>query len=706
MSTHLLLLAEAAAAGRDVVGGKAWTLAELARLGFPVPGGFVVPADADPSPKELRSAIDALDSGRFAVRSSAVAEDLAEASYAGLYESYLNVRAADVADAVRRCRASAQAERITGYHHRRADPGVAVLVQPMIDAEAAGVAFTANPVTGARDEVVITAVRGLGEALVSGEAVGEEWLIQQGRARLSRGGGVLESPQAQAVAELAQRVQERFGVPQDIEWAIEADRLHLLQARPMTALPDPVAWDPPGSGIWLRNFRLGEWLSDPVTPLFADWLLARIDEGFLQGMRDTAGAAVPFPHAVVNGWYYTQPNPSPRKLPGALIRSRGWLLPFMFNALIQPGRDPAAADRAVLGHLHRQWRDTALPAYRELTTQFHGDLPTAQLIRLIDAIGRTAGLHLWYLTIVGGAAWKMEACLARFLERHGQAGPQPLLRGLPGIDRTVPDHAVHSIDWYHPTAGETGPLPGPAPTDALKRQRIQAEQAYRDRLPRRSLAAFTAMLQTAQHYAVIREQQARDLTLGWPVLRACLRCIGRHLADDGIIDQPDDVFFLTRAELEAAQPQTVQTRRRRSEWQKQRRLTSPLCIGSPPPIIGRHLQHTLGLVYGARTDGALTGQAASTGRATGAVRIVRDHDDFARVRPGDVLVARATAPAWTPLFARVAAVVTDGGTLAAHASLIAREYGIPAVVATGDATVRLHDGQVVTVDGGRGVVEM
>jgi phosphoenolpyruvate synthase/pyruvate phosphate dikinase len=100
----------------------------------------------------------------------------------------------------------------------------------------------------------------------------------------------------------------------------------------------------------------------------------------------------------------------------------------------------------------------------------------------------------------------------------------------------------------------------------------------------------------------------------------------------------------------------------------------------------------------------IVGHPASAGRATGPVRIVRGPDDFARFRLGEVLVAKATAPAWTPLFAQAAAVVTDGGTLAAHASLVAREYGIPAVVGTGNATGRLHDGQVVTVDGAAATV--
>ena len=105
-------------------------------------------------------------------------------------------------------------------------------------------------------------------------------------------------------------------------------------------------------------------------------------------------------------------------------------------------------------------------------------------------------------------------------------------------------------------------------------------------------------------------------------------------------------------------------------------------------------------------DAVVVGEPASPGRASGVVRIVRGPEDFRGFRDGEVLVAGLTAPAWTPLFGRAAAVVTDGGTLAAHASLVAREYGIPAVVGTGDATLRLRDGQAVTVDGGAGTVEL
>jgi rifampicin phosphotransferase len=201
------------------------------------------------------------------------------------------------------------------------------------------------------------------------------------------------------------------------------------------------------------------------------------------------------------------------------------------------------------------------------------------------------------------------------------------------------------------------------------------------------------------------------LTLAWPVLRRCARRLGHHLAGIGVIDVPDDVFFCTRDEAHAAISHPggklhAEARDRRDRWQRQRRLAAPLTIGRTVPLIGDIIDRTVQQARGPADipDRAILGHPASAGRATGPVRIVRDMADQGSFADGDVLVAKATTPALTPLFARAAAVVTDGGTLAAHASLIAREYGIPAVVGTGDATHRLHTGQIVTVDGTVGIV--
>jgi pyruvate,water dikinase len=609
---------------------------------------------------------------------------------------------------------------------------MAVLVQVMVPADSAGVAFTANPLTGDRDEVVISAVRGLGERLVAGQGTGDQWIVRHGQARRTRATEqAISADQARQIATLARRVQAHLGSPQDLEWAITTDPsgtdgadgveggLWLLQARPMTALPDPVDWTPPTPGYWMRNLRLGEWLPEPMTPLFADWLLERIDHGEQQATRDQVGTTLPFPHAAINGWYYlATPAPSPRTIATTLLQGRGRLLRFMRHAVLGPSRDPVAADQHLLARLAEQWRTELLPRYQRLVQEGDQQLPTAssrQLVGIVDQVGAVAGEQLWSLAVVGGAAWKMEGALARFYRQHlaptVNASVQELLVGLPGSQPDLAAHAVQSLDWAHPTAGE---LAWPPPRPSEDRHRELA--ARREALTAKCLsvlgdqpqlqARFQALLQVAQRYAVIREQQARQLTLGWPLLRRCALRLGETLRADGVIDQAEDVFYLTRSELDTRTLLQDVVGRRRAAWERQQRLLAPLTIGRPPRLLAKEL---LDAVEAVRTTGpapedAIVGQPASPGRATGPVRVVHGPGDFDRFQPGEVLVARATAPAWTPLFARAVAVVTDGGTLAAHASLVAREYGIPAVVATGDATTRLADGQVVTVDGGAGAI--
>jgi phosphohistidine swiveling domain-containing protein len=728
---------------RALLGTKAASLARLTGAGFPVPPGVVVTAAAaanwDQALARLHAVAAELGGGRgqrFAVRSSATAEDLADASYAGQYETVLNVGLDELPDAVRQVVDSAASARVAAYRQAHpqpapADPsgseaGMAVLVQVMVPADAAGVAFTANPLTGARDEVVITAVPGLGERLVAGQATGDQWIVRHGQARRTRATEqAITADQARQIATLARRVHAHLGSPQDLEWAITTDTsgteggLWLLQARPMTALPHPVDWTPPAPGYWMRNLRLGEWLPEPMTPLFADWLLERLDYGEQLATRAHVGTTLPFPSAAINGWYYlATPALSPGAIATTLLQGRGRLLRFMRHGVLGPGRDPVAADRRLLAGLAEQWHTELLPRYQQLVCEGDQRLQTAsseQLVGIVDRVGAAAGEQLWSLAVVGGAAWKMEGALARFYRQHlaprVNASVQGLLVGLPGSQPDLAAHAVQSLDWAHPTAGELD-WPPPQPSD-----RHRELAARREALTTRCLAVlgdqpqlqarFQALLEVAQRYAVIREQQARQLTLGWPLLRRCALRLGETLRADGVIDQAEDVFYLTRAQLDTRTPLQDVVGRRRAIWERQRRLLAPLTIGRPPRLLAKEL---LGAVEAVRTTGptpkdAIVGQPASPGRATGPVRIIHGPGDFDRFQLGEVLVARATAPAWTPLFARAVAVVTDGGTLAAHASLVAREYGIPAVVATGDATTRLRDGQRVTVDGGAGTVQ-
>lgn len=232
--------------------------------------------------------------------------------------------------------------------------------------------------------------------------------------------------------------------------------------------------------------------------------------------------------------------------------------------------------------------------------------------------------------------------------------------------------------------------------------------------PRR-LRAFRKVLADSQHLASVREEQVPYLTLAWPVMRRAVLRIGESLTAGGVIAEPDDVFFLTRDEAIEALEAVDQGQRaaiidvavRRATRDEQAALVAPLMVGRMTRMMQSVWERLPGLVGAAPSDNALvSGTPASPGRASGAVRVIRSALEFDELQPGEILVAPLTAPAWTPLFSRAAGVVTDVGSLASHASIIAREYGIPAIVGCGDATARLRNGMRVTVDGATGNVEL
>ena len=287
--TYIRTLEQLSATDVGLAGGKGANLGELTRAGFPVPPGFVLtttaynafvranglqaaitaalPEAAPSDPAELaraatviaghfaagrvpaeiaddlRQAYLALGGGLVAVRSSATAEDLPTASFAGQQETFLNVSgAAAVREATARCWASLWTARAMAYRARQGispdSVSLAVVVQRMVAAEAAGVLFTANPLTGDPDEMVINAVRGCGEALVSGQVTPEEIVVGYGtwtvRWRDSPAGRVLAEAQVGQLARLGEQIAAHYGRPQDIEWAWAGGRFHVFQARPIT----------------------------------------------------------------------------------------------------------------------------------------------------------------------------------------------------------------------------------------------------------------------------------------------------------------------------------------------------------------------------------------------------------------------------------------------------------------------------------------
>jgi pyruvate,water dikinase len=253
-------------------GGKGASLARMTAEGLPVPPGFVVPSwalgeavdperligraqagdydgaqalvlRARPAGDEVDDAYAQLGAGRVAVRSSACAEDSETASYAGQQETFLNVEGAEeVRHRIVECWASFFSERAIFYRERKGsldDLRMAVVVQQMVEPAKSGVLFTVDPVQRRRDRMVVEAIFGLGEQVVSGEATPDHYVLDRGgvpkRERLANG-GVLEPAELARLAELGRTLEERFGGPQDIEWAISGGELYLLQSRPVTTL--------------------------------------------------------------------------------------------------------------------------------------------------------------------------------------------------------------------------------------------------------------------------------------------------------------------------------------------------------------------------------------------------------------------------------------------------------------------------------------
>ena len=717
-------LRELRMADAALVGNKAAMLGELVAAGVRVPNGVVLSAEAGALPAAdrrelLRQAVAELGGDRFAVRSSGISEDGADRSFAGLYETVLNVPGSELGGASETVLESARTALVRGYD-AAASVEMAVIVQEMVDAVAAGVAFTADPVSGNRRTSVITAAKGLGAGLVGGTAPTDEWEVRADHATPKRRNErAIDAHLARTIAREARSIADRQGVPQDVEWALDREgTLWILQARPMTGLPPDAEWDPPSSGAFSRSYRFGEWISEPVTPLFESWLLTTMEERFHVGLLAVIGQRVSRPyHVLVNGWYFYSLNwASPR----AFLRNA----PSMLARLIRSPRSLAgilpATARYGFPLVEREWRHDLQPRYRDAVGAARervDSVPLDELPSFVDELANLAGEYFLSIAALAGAAYKVELTLASFHRKHLQEAlgwsHLPLVSGFES--RVDPDaEAIASLDWWFAPAklGADGQA-SPATHQQVVEARHAAEAAAIGALesaPGR-LRTFRRILADAQHLLSIRDEQTRELTIAWPVMRRAILRIGASLVDRGVIQDVDDVFFLTRAEVldvlaRANRTEPIDVRPRRARRAEQALLVPPLVVGRLPRMAESMWKSFSTQVGARRSERALVnGTPASAGRATGAVRVVRGPDDFDAFQAGEILVAPITAPAWTPLFSRAAGLVTDVGSAACHASLVAREFGIPAVVGTGDATARLRTGMRVTIDGGTGVVE-
>ena len=808
-------------------GHKAATLATLLREGLPVPDGVVLPVSAsstgpeDEAPALGDDLVDAVaetvrpwGNVALAVRSSGTAEDLPSASFAGLYTTVLDVRGKTaLREALSRCLASARNPRVAAYAGSGGPPGLAVLVQPMVPAVAAGVAFTADPVTGDRSTVVIDAVPGLGERLVSGVVTPERWEVRSEVRRLSTstdGEPAIHAVTAGAVAELARRAERILGRPQDVEWAVTAEgRVVLLQSRPITTLPEtpvelvPLPVEIP-EGSWTREASHAPL---PWTP-FTSAIFEPRNRGLHQMCTDLGFLFETIDFRDIGGWEYFRIVPLGGKEPPPLPP---WALPLAFR-LVPPLRrrirsSVAAVRSDVPGALLRRWAQEWQPELAERITVLRGvdlaGLDDAGLdahfrrtvvltedglivhFRLHGAIAMVLGeLAFTARDLLGWTDGDVLALLAG--TSHMSTAPSRALAAVaataaaqPGVRRLVEDGAavdavlaadagfaaafatyqeeygcrVLRYETAEPSLDEQPELvlalirdqlaTGFDPDAAAETLRVQRSASYAQatellarRRPEDRRAFDRALERALEAYPVREDNEFFTVSAPFALARRGAREIGRRLTARGLLADQDDAFYLRPDELAAALRGGLDRRslvtRRKGERAWALAHPGPAAYGpppAPPPPLSAlpeearlangaflwAVEHILGPAavggtapaHGSSSSGeggVLTGIPASAGSYTGPVRVIRSESEFHRLRPGDVLVCPVTSPVWSVLFPGIGALVTDTGGTLSHPAIIAREYRVPAVVATENATSRLRDGQIVTVDGTAGVV--
>jgi len=843
------------------VGGKGAQLGELARLeGVRVPGGFCVTTDAYqrfvatvpglatrldeladvpatdrdglrrhsealratlesfPVPEDVAAAVlgalAELGGEGYAVRSSATAEDLPTASFAGQQDTYLNVvGGAAVLHHVRACWASLFTERAVAYRqrrgidHRRVRMGV--VVQHMVAARAAGVLFTADPLSGDRTLASLEAVPGLGEALVAGSVEPDAYAVRDDRIQTRsvatkaralqarRGGGVaeqeveparrdepvLDDAQVLELVRAGRRIEAHFGRPQDIEWCLADDGFRFVQSRPITTLfPIPEADDDRRHvyvsvghqqmmtdamaplGLSLFQLTAGPPMHEAGSRLFVDVTQALVSptlragllralgtsdplvgdalqqlverDGFLPSAQDEdlpaapagTGPATEVPDPAVVAEVIDRTEASLATLATELRgRSGTDLVDFVLADVAELKRilfDPSSHQAIMAGMEATWWLNAHLLEWlgeqhvADTLTRSVTDNVTSEMgLALLD-VADTIRPHpevIAYLegvedddflerlpAFAGGV--EVRDALVGFLERYG-------MRCVAEIDITRPRWSEEPRTLVPSILANVRNLePGEAGR-RVERGRREASAKEAEVLARlRALpdgeqkAADTQQrIATLRAFTGFREYPKYGIVRRYACYKAALWDEARRLVDEGVLGEPDDIAFLTFPELR----EVVATRqvdrhlveRRRQAHRADQALTPPRVLTSDGEIVtGAHRRDDV-------PDGALAGLAVSTGTVEGRARVVLDLAD-AELDPGDILVTVYTDPSWSALFVAVAGLVTEVGGLMTHGAVIAREYGLPAVVGVVGATEQIRDGQRIRVYGTDGYVEL
>jgi phosphohistidine swiveling domain-containing protein len=830
-----------------LVGGKGASLARLTRAGFAVPPGFHVTTsayldfiDRDGLLESMLAAMSAVDtsdpatidaasarigelfadravpastvaaiSGAYAglgedmpvaVRSSATVEDLAGLSAAGQHDTYLNIRGeAAVLDSVKRCWASLWSARAIGYRARYGiepqDVSIAVVVQRLVLAEAAGVMFTVDPVSHAHDQVVISANWGLGESVVAGDVIPDTAVVDRASGRLVsyeaggkermtvadgagvratdtpsdlRSAAVLSPSQAAELARVGLAIEKLYGLPMDIEWALAAGEVSVVQARPITTAPGSgEQWNDSLDGDYLwTNGNLGEALPDVMTP--ATWSYIQL---FMTRMTFPPSLPGYRGYGCIGGRFYANVSMS------ISLEALVGISPRRFVALVGPVLGKLPPVEEIPRPRLRRWKATRLmlpatiamarriSASQKRMSEFLADAPS-RCDRLRADIGQapdaTTVSRLWQdkvrplieeasdmLAAAGAHGTTLLSGPGNLATLVGEADAALLLSGQPArgtplaslgpvialtrLARGEIDRGSYTRQYGHRGAHEAElsiprPAEDPAWIDAqlatlqdttfdakamLAKQEAARAAAWK-RLERQDPKKAAAARHIITRWAPIardREAARSEVVRSMWVARTWVLRAG-ELTGHG-----DDLFFLGLPEildlLAGDQAPLAKVASRRATYETYRALPPypALIRGRFDPIRwaadpNRRSDYYDEHAQPAKPDDAITGFPGAAGVVEGTARVLRTPEEAAQLGDGEILVTTVTNIGWTPIFPRAAAVVTDVGAPISHAAIVARELGIPAVVGCGNATMRLHSGDWVRVDGGNGTVEV
>ncbi|MGQ4377498.1 rifamycin-inactivating phosphotransferase [Streptomyces sp. SAS_267] len=749
-----------------------------------------------------------------AVRSSATAEDLPTASFAGQQDTYLNiVGPTEILRHISRCWASLFTERAVTYRRRNGidhrTVHMAVVVQRMVFPHAAGILFTADPVTGNRKVSTVDAGFGLGEALVSGLVNPDVFAVRDGEIvtrtiaakqravqALPAGGTrevVIDAPRQEQPAltdeqvvrlvRLGRRIEARFGHPQDIEWCLADDGFHIVQSRPITTLfPVPEAGDrenhvyvsvghqqmmtdamkPLGYSMWqltamVAMHEAGGRLFVDVTgrlaspasraalldvmgkgdPLVRDALETVLDrDGFVPSLPDTGPGGSPPGRAPVpaeaDPAIVTELIERSRASVAALesgIRTKTGpaLFDFLLEAFEEHKRvlgDPLNI-RAIMAGMEATWW------LNDKLGEWLGEKNAADTLTLSAPDNITSEMGLELLDVADVVRSRPE--VVAFLQDVEDDDFLDDLAKLPGgteardtIEAYLDRYGVRcvgEIDITRPRWRERPAALVPVILDNVRnfepgaaerrfeQGRLKAWEKEREVLSRlRSLPdgdrradETKRMIDQVRAFAGYREYPKYGIvSRSFVYKRALLEEAGRLVRADVLHDK-EDVFYLTFQEFhDVVRTNRVDDRliqRRKDAFRSYQVLTPPRVLTSDgEALTGAYRRDDV-------PDGALVGLPVSAGTIEGRARVILDMAD-ADLEPGDILVTPFTDPSWSPLFVAVAGLVTEVGGLMTHGAVIAREYGLPAVVGVERATRLIRDGQRIRVHGTDGYVEI